>query len=431
MNYNKKYEEAIIKMLTTEKFKSTYLFYAHTISQCVFHVDNDVPTLGIRFTNNKYHLHINPDYFDSLPVNKAMGVLKHEALHILYKHTVRTPEVDYNHKAWNYATDISINQHIVSNDLPEGGLTYSMYNFPDDLAAEQYYFLLKEKHEEEQEEQEDSESGEGESQSGSGDQDNDSDEQDNEQQGQGSGTFKDGTPDPFQGDEDGNGFDEHDWDSAKEVDEELLNDVTSSMIEKSISKSKGYTPSQLEQFLKLFSNKAVVNWKQVLRKYTGNKRANTRQTIKKRNRRFPGRPEVKGKTKDYTYEVAVLADVSGSVSDEELYKGLSEVQEICRLTNSDLTLVQVDTVAYKPEKFSAKQTTWKRVANGGTTLFPGVEKLKECKVNYDALIVITDNGVWGDDVDNFNSHKKPTIWLSTQDGELNFDSHIRQFYIGE
>jgi predicted metal-dependent peptidase len=322
-----------------------------------------------------------------------------------------------------------------------------MYNFPANLSAEQYYFLLKEKHEEEQKDQEDQDDSDGSGGSGGDDSDeeqdnqneqsgsggDDSDEEQGSSGGQGTGKFKDGTPDPFQdnGDGDGNGFDEHDWESAKEVDEELLNDVTSNMIEKSISKSKGYTPSQLDEFLKLCSNKAVVNWRQVLRKYTGKKRANTRQTIKKRNRRFPGRPEVKGKTKDYTYEVAVIADVSGSVTDEELYKGLSEIQEICRLTDSDLTLVQVDSEAYEPEKFSAKQTTWKRKASGGTVLYPGVEKLKEHKVNYDVLIVITDNGVWGDDIDNFNSHKKPTMWLSTQEGTLDLDSHIRQFYIGE
>lgn len=398
---NKMLEKSLINMLTRDK---DYFLYAFMASQCRIKEDKSVDTMGVNFINGRYNLYINPDFYNKLPLNKAKGVIKHEMLHILYKHVYREPEPDYNHYAWNYSCDMAINQQIEKEDLPEGAIFPEIHKLPSDLNAEQYYFLLKEQYGESE--------GEGEGEGGKG-----------------------GKPqNPFEVNEEGNpGFDEHNWDEAKKVDEDLFNDVTRNMIDKAIKetqKNAGTLPSGINDILKIFKKKAVVNWKNAIRKITGNKRANVRTTIKRRSRRFPKRLEIPGKTKNYTFDTLVVLDVSGSMFNNEIINGLNEINEVCKQTNSSLRLIQVDSKPFPSEEYKKDMKLFNRKASGGTYLYPAIKQAEEEKLHYDLLIVISDMGLFNQDVEQFNTVKKPQIWLSTTgDFSKILDDRIKQFNI--
>lgn len=406
-------EKSLINMLTRDK---DYFLYAFMASQCRIKEDKSVDTMGVNFINGRYNLYINPDFYNELPLNKAKGVIKHEMLHVLYKHVYREPEPDYNHYAWNYSCDMAINQQIKREDLPEGSIFPENHKLPSDLNAEQYYFLLKE-------------------QFGEGDGEGDGDSEGKGGKGKSDGEGKKSKPqNPFGVNGEGNpGFDEHDWEDAKKVDEEFFDDVTRNMIEKAIKetqKTAGTLPSEISNVLEIFKKKAVVNWKNAIRKITGNKRANVRTTIKRRSRRFPKRLEIPGKTKNYTFDTLVVLDVSGSMNDNEIISGLNEINEVCKQTNSSLRLIQVDSKPFPSEEYKKDMKLFNRKASGGTYLYPAIKQAEEEQLNYNLLIVISDMGLFDNDIEQFNNVKKPQIWLSTT-GEFNknLDERIKQFNI--
>ena len=133
-------------------------------------------------------------------------------------------------------------------------------------------------------------------------------------------------------------------------DGELQEDLTKKMIERAQDetiKSKGTIPSECSDWIKLHSRKSEVNWKRVLRGIVGNKRVGSRSTIMKKDRRFPNRADLRGKTKDRMFNLLVVADVSGSMSDQAVTSTLAEVQHICSITKTDVDLIQIDAQAYE------------------------------------------------------------------------------------
>jgi predicted metal-dependent peptidase len=405
------FDITIANMFSNPDF-SNYVFYAHILAQCKIKLDEEMPApAGVSFNINHYTLWINPKMFDIFSLKQRLGILKHEMLHILNNHVSRSE--DRIHLPWNIATDISINQLIERKHLPEEGCFHDKFGFPANLSAEQYYELMEKQ----------ADDAKCESCGGSGHSDEDCEhcsgtgketaEDDTEQECEHcKGTGKEHC-------EDCNGSgtkfkpsgDHGKW-KESEGDEDLKKDITKTMIEKSISKSRGNVPHNISDMLQLFTRKSQVSWKKVLRNITSNKKANTRRTIMRTDRRFPTREDLKGRTKDRTFDLVVLLDVSGSMSDNEVATGLNEIHEICRMSNSTLKLIQVDTEVHGCIDFKKSTKTLKRLAQGGTYIYPAVEYLREKKIPHDAVVVITDGGI--ESVDRWDKALQcRTIFLTT------------------
>jgi predicted metal-dependent peptidase len=218
-----------------------------------------------------------------------------------------------------------------------------------------------------------------------------------------------------------NSMDSHETWEESVGSEELKKDITKKMIEKAHGetiKSRGTVPSNFSDWLELHTTKSEVNWRQVLRKITGNKRVGKRSTIMRKNRRFPNRPDLRGTTKNRTFDVLVIADVSGSMDAHAISSGVSEVKHVCDVTQSDINLIQIDTAASEPEKISANTKIFTRKSSGGTTLFPAIEKAREHNLDFQAIIIITDGGLSVDDISKFASLKKKIIWLVEEQGRI-------------
>jgi len=420
INHRKAFEEAVSNMtLTASPYFKEYVFYMHLISNCriVFN-----PTLqaaaGVCFKHDHYQLHLNPTeliaegkdpkgnkievqgFCEKMPLQQRIGILKHEMLHIANGHIIR--KEDRDHTKFNYATDCAINQEINKDHLP----SYVIYpeNFPSKQkvplrsSAEIYYDLIDDS----QMPAKDKDSGscDGTCSGSKGD------------PGSGKCTCrKDGAPTP----------DDHGLWEESEGDATLQKELTKNMIEKaadSTQKQRGNLPYAYAQMVENLTVNREVNWKQVLRSIVGNKKANQRKTLMRRDRRLPHANWIKGKTKDRIFELGVISDVSGSVSDQALKVLWGEIIHICELFSTPVKIVQVDTEAFKPEELTAKTRLIERKAMGGTFLSPGIKRFQEAGCHFDALVVTTDGYLAHDDVDHFGELKKPIVWLIEENGQI-------------
>jgi predicted metal-dependent peptidase len=367
-------DETLANMFSSPKFRQTYTFYGHMISQCSMSIERMKGPAAVSFHLDHYRLHIDPTHFDKFTLEERLFILKHEMLHILNGHTFR--KEDRDHVAFNYATDCAINQlcdqaHVVQGAILPANFP-SKHKVPTLASSEQYYAII----------------------------DKSQIPPEEPQYAAGGG---------------------HDKWADSIGDEELQADITKNMIEQSIqqtAKSRGDTPSEIAAYLELFSRKAELDWRKVLRNITGNKKVNSRRTIMRKDRRNPNFDHIKGRTKDRMFDLLVIGDESGSVSDTELTEAISEIVHICNITRADLDYIAIDTHAKPPIKLKKTQRSFTRQACGGTNLHPALDMAKQHNLKADAIVVITDGGLSSHDVEIFNQSNKRIIWLITSQGSI-------------
>ena len=396
------------------------MWYGHLITLCEIKRDLAMPSpAGVRFMFNKYELFINPLLFGLYTTDEQIAILKHEMLHIINLHIVR--QKDRDHKKWNYGTDISINQ-LVKN-IPADGLQPEQFQFERNLNAEQYYEMLPTSYESNDKSKSEggscsggNGSGEGEPQEGEGKGENIVDDEKK---------LKDMISSALQAAKNGMVGDHGKWNESQ-GDEQAAKEITRQMTETATQKSRGMSPSECSEAINMLKMKEQINWKKELRKIVGNKKANSKLTIKKNDRRFPDRKDLRGKTRDHVADILVILDVSGSMSDEEVLYGLNETRAICEKAGAGVKIIQVDTEPKLVENFDPKAKSFTRRGYGGTYLYPAVEFAIKEKVKFNAVVCITDGGCessWDGVIP-----RVPFIWLVTQNKEnlaLDVNSYSR------
>src|SRR3954463_1420990 len=88
-------------------------FFSHFFSALNKEVVSFLDTLGVGLRDRGHVLYINASFWDNLLTDKThrYGVIKHEVLHIVLKHTlVNQPGLDRH--VVNIAMDIVVNQYI-------------------------------------------------------------------------------------------------------------------------------------------------------------------------------------------------------------------------------------------------------------------------------------------------------------------------------
>jgi len=444
------YEETFVNMMSSPKYVQQH-FYAFVIAKMQVSINRSVPTAGAGFYDNNYQLVINPDFFNPLPLEQRMGILIHEVDHIILQHLGRKGERD--HKLFNVACDIALNQMIPKDWLPDGALYPETFKLPDgnfwpkDLTAEQYYQLAKDEKDKQEKEKDDQDTEEKcDNCGGSGEepQDGDQEGEEGEGEGQGEGEEKEGK-EPCKecqgtGAKPGTGFqpsngnpnltgqeeitiDSHDmWDKMSDEDQEMAKEMMSKTLEQAMEKSRGNAPSNIEMIMELWRKKAKLSWKRILKKYLSSKKGQRVATIKKRNRRIRTLGVKGSKTAYDTPEVVVGLDTSGSMSNEEIAEALVEINEVCKISNSNLKLVQIDTTIKGLEEYDPKKKNFKRRGCGGTYMGAMAKFLKDEKIKYDVLVMISD--MYIEDVstdENWKGLKKPTLWLNTSGADVEWD----------
>jgi predicted metal-dependent peptidase len=467
-------KETILKMISAEGLmledSDSLKWYGHLITDCELKVNTSLPApAGVRFNKYKYELHINPLLFNLYDLKGRIAILKHEMLHILSLHMARQNERE--HLKWNIATDIAINQLIPN--IPEDGLRPELFDLEKDKSAEWYYDALPEdvvdqfrnnscqnNQNQNQNEQSDSngsqngnqdgqneqnmnEDGEGDSEQNTNDGNGGQEEGDNENSSKngsqqtgnnGYGDFGDKTNSNSSGDQiidneeklrdlirqalsnRQQGFvDSHDLWNESEGDKNSMKQIAEQMSNSATNKTRGHIPTEAMGLIQALKSKEQVNWKKVLRKIVGNKKANVRLTIKRRDRRFPKREDLRGKTKDRQASLLVVIDTSGSISNGFISTVLNEIRAISKI-NTHIDIIEVDTEARYVDDFDIKKLEFKRTKMGGTYLFPAIKLADEMKLKYNAIVMVTDGYIENDDEWEYIP-KKPIIWLVEDDVE--------------
>ena len=123
-----------------------------------------------------------------------------------------------------------------------------------------------------------------------------------------------------------------------------------------------------------------------------------------------------GKTRDMTFDIAVLIDTSGSMSEDDIREGLSGVKNIIEKDRHCYTTVlEVDTVVEKEyEVKRVRDIQFDVKGRGGTTLRPGLERARQLGV--DVCLAFTDGFV--DNINNMPRKFLPKrlIWVINEGG---------------
>jgi len=125
-----------------------------------------------------------------------------------------------------------------------------------------------------------------------------------------------------------------------------------------------------------------------------------------------------GKTRDFSFNIVVLLDTSGSMSKDEIKEGLSSVKDIIQHDRYCLTTVlEVDTEIKK--EYVVKKVDdiqFKIKGRGGTILGPGLFRAKE--LDCDVCLAFTDGYV--ENINAYPREKLPKrmIWVVSKQGVI-------------
>jgi len=367
-------------------------FYGHLILKMNITKSDRIPTAGV-FITNKINLEYNYDWFESLDLVDAVGVLKHECEHIIRDHIPRMKNIGITGKElmkrYNVAADAAINtndlEHVAknlngvtvetlnkqlseminkANEKDKGNRVFSPMK--NGQLTEYYYNRINEFAEEN------------------------------------SDLLESGS---------GSGMDDHSLWEESEGTEEMQREVIKQNINEAVKNAGGIgsLPSNLASLVAQM-NKSNINWRQQLRQsFVTAQKTLKEATRKKRNRRYGIlQPGVKKKPK---LKVVVPVDTSGSMSGEPLKQAWAELAAIYTSSSElEMTVIEADCVVHNVYEFNPKKTPEFK-GSGGTSYQPALTKAKELKA--DIIVFIGDM----DSSDVPENPKIPVIWCVTGDSK--------------
>lgn len=331
-------------------------YYAEFLQLTRIGMSKTVSPTAAAFITDRCNITLNPDFMATLTFDEQVSILKHEVLHFIFEHFSK-PNKD---QLSNIAADLSINQYIPN--LPDGCMVPEKFQDYDEPmktfeSFEYYYEWLKRNLPE------------------------------------GPGGFG------------CDSLDDHSkWKELSEYEKEVIADT----IKKAQSRA-GHTPGYITEVIKKRLT-AQKNWKKELRQFIAlAESADRESTRKKRDRRY-GLLQP-GKKSKPSVDIAVLVDISGSVSDKYLEVFFAEIDRI-HFVGLNVKVVTFDTEVRDVFDYSPRDEI-KINGRGGTNFSCAFDKARELDVS--GIICFTDGGDYGIDC------KKPdkrVLWALTEDHDL-------------
>lgn len=365
------------------------IFYASLITQMRRIKTDKLPAAaGVAVVNGRIELYWNPKYLreKTKSIKERVAILEHECKHLIFNHIAR--EAGRDHKLWNIATDLTINQGI--DNLPDWVVTPKTIEqqmgikVPKGLTSEAYYSLLK--------------------------QNSDSMEFSDNGDGSTHVTIKDGKGN-VKGEFDIESPGMHDkWEESSQ-DGEMTEEVIKQAVQKAqetTERHAGTVPGDVQQYIDELMKPPVIPWWSIVRKWVGTRvRSGAKFSLKRPNRRY-GEFQ-KGKIPVRKLNVAFVIDTSGSVQDEELQEFIVEMKAIMSSYKSKVTVIECDYNVQKVYQLTPHmKIDTKFKGRGGTSFKPPFEYIEENKLPIDLLIYFTD--LEGDFPEK--PPKYPVLWIA-------------------
>lgn len=417
-------------------------YYGILLSSMRHIPDKRMKTAAVGKSGNVFTLRYNPDFFDSLSLDCAHEILKHEILHIAFSHFSLwedTKPGDAEQHIRNLAADMEVNSYL---DMDKFGkfepVTAGSFGWEKYLGTLEYYKKLKDEAAKQQQQQQQQANqpqkpcngGTGQSQQNEQDDDStqsDSPSQDESQQSQpddkqqeknqnqqnGSSGQEQEEKIPFDNLE---SFDDHsEWPQCESEEEmENLKQTVESLLDfaaEEVEKAQGTIPGEMKGRIDSIRNKKkpkpVADWKRYFRRYLGNEFTEfIRKSKKRESKRFPDAMGNRHRRKSH---ILVAIDTSGSVSMPEYREFMGQIKTLMPL--ADFRVVECDaTIQHEYEFHGQIEETLH--GGGGTDFQPVVDMFNKDKRKYDALVYFTD-GYCSIPKDT----PKDTLWVISSAGD--------------
>jgi predicted metal-dependent peptidase len=222
----------------------------------------------------------------------------------------------------------------------------------------------------------------------------------------------------------GDGFDEHDWESFKDMTPEEMKELSEG-IDKALREGgmlAGRMGAKMPRAIgELLEPK--IDWREALRDFVSSAmRGKDEFTWRRMNKRQMANDIYMPSMENETIgEVIVAIDTSGSIGSEELTEFASELASICDLVQPEAvrvlwwdTMVHGEQV-FKPDSFNNIGALLKPLGGGGTHVSSVSQYIVEKKLNAECVIVFTDGYVEHDIEWNI---VPPTLWMITENKGL-------------
>lgn len=346
-------------------------------------IRKDIPTAGVSKNGIGVQLSINPGFFADLNEKQRIGLLKHELLHVSFGHITMRDRFS-NHKLFNIAADLEINQYISADQLPEGGLTLDTFpelNLPEKAGTIKYYELLE------------------------------------QEQNSGSCPSLESVLNQMDGDSEYCHGTWKEFEDLTEAEQKLVEKQVQHQMKETAEqteKRRGSIPGELADLISKLRNiePAKFDWKGYLKRFVGNSSISyTKKLRRKYNKRYVENPGLKIKFKN---NILVGVDTSGSVSNSELKEFMNELVHMHK-TGHKITVAQCDTRLNSVEEFNPRKD-WEIKGRGGTSFQPVIDHFNERKGKYTALIYLTDGEAYTPENCPHN-----TLWVHSSRCNINED----------
>ena len=401
-NINDEISRCIIKMLINEPF------YAHFLSGIVRKVTNEVPTAAVGLNETKVTLYVNEKFFlkELSTFSSRVAVIKHETLHLLFKHLFRLDLKKYDPKLFNISADLVVNQFIGKWKLPENAVTLS--SFPElklakDESVEWYYkkiLDLKKKVDKNKSEKSDTKNN----------------NSNNSFPDQSARALEEILNTGTHSDHSKWGFSE---DSLKsEHAETELDRLIVQTKERLSSDQYNLLPIEIKNLINLIIEKRnpKINWKRALKIFSSSsRRTKVKFTTKRISKRYGTRPGLKIQRNQ---KIAVAIDTSGSISEDELVIFFNEIHSMWRY-GAEIEVIECDNKVRETYNYNGNFPKFIN-GRGWTDFNPVFEYINKDRNNmYDGCIYLTD----GEARQPETRPKCKVFWVITANGKIG--SHLK------
>jgi predicted metal-dependent peptidase len=390
---------SILSMLLKEPF------YAHLLGGVPRRIGEDVPTAAVALTPRGPELLVNPGFFlGELNPQERVAVIKHEALHLVFRHLYRPLMRNGNAELFNIAADLVVNQHVAPWPLPESAVTLAL--FPDlklepNRHLEWYYEKLEALHRETQKQ--------GSPQQTSAPQSAEALERIMGPQRHSDHRYWAATG--------GKGFGEGTEEAkgtaplSETLRQALEADMERHLVrarDRTSSDAWGRVPAGIRSELATVQERrqGKVDWKRTLRLFASSGfRTKVVPTNKRMSKRFGTFPGIRIRREQ---RVAVVVDTSGSIDPVALQAFFREIHAVWR-TGAEVVVVECDAAVQQAYPYRGKTPTSAR-GGGGTAFDPAFAWLREPRNgHFDVCVYLTD----GYGPEPAIRPRCPLLWLVT------------------
>jgi predicted metal-dependent peptidase len=394
-------------------------FYGHFFTSILKDVSEKTGSIATTISNKQLiKLIVNPNYWDNdLKIdgneqgtkNLRYGAIKHQILHIVFKHALRFQEFG-NKKLFGIASDLAVNQYVQSDQLTEDAIR--MEDFPDfkltrGQSIDYYYKHLSDQLDSMQD-----------SSGGSGGSD-DSDQQEGDSNSSSADGFNESQRKlkDLMESEDNEQLEQHkfwnDFEKLSSAEQKMIEAAVNESIVNSVSRIKsrdyGKLPGGLQQYINLLMDalKPNINWRRILRIFTASSsRTRLKNTIRRPSKRYGTTPGIKIQSKQ---KILIAIDTSGSVNNEELREFFGEIYYIWK-QGAEIYIVECDTHIHNQYNYNGRPP--EVISGRGGTDFNAPIQFANDIFQPDALIYFTDGFAAAPTV----YCRKPILWMITSQG---------------